>query len=49
MLVYFRSALAAGIVLGAKVPIVLTSRADPPEARLAATAIAQIRAAHSKL
>lgn len=48
MLVYFRSALAAGIVLGAKVPIVLTSRADPPEARLAATAIAQIRAAYSK-
>jgi phosphate acetyltransferase len=47
-LVYFRSALAAGIVLGAKVPIVLTSRADPPEARLAATAIAQIRAAYSK-
>ncbi len=48
MMVYFRSALAAGIVLGAKVPIVLTSRADPPEARLAATAIAQIRAAYSK-
>lgn len=44
MLVYFRSALAAGVVLGAKVPIVLTSRADPPEARLAASAIAQIRA-----
>lgn len=47
MLVYFRSALAAGIVLGAKVPVVLTSRADPPEARLAATAIAQIRAAYT--
>ena len=30
---------AAGIVMGARVPIVLTSRADPPEARLAATAI----------
>ncbi len=44
MLVYFRSALAAGVVLGAKVPVVLTSRADPPEARLAASAIAQIRA-----
>lgn len=43
-LVYFRSALAAGVVLGARVPIVLTSRADPPEARLAAAAIAQIRA-----
>jgi phosphate acetyltransferase len=44
MLVYFRSALAAGVVLGAKVPVVLTSRADPPEARLAASAIAKIRA-----
>ena len=47
MMVYFRSALAAGIVLGAKVPVVLTSRADPPEARLAACAIAQIRAAYT--
>ncbi len=39
-LVYFRSATAAGLVLGAKVPIVLTSRADPPEARLTAVALA---------
>lgn len=45
MLVYFRSGLAAGVVLGAKVPVVLTSRADPPEARLAASAIAAIHAA----
>jgi len=42
MMVYFMSACAAGIVMGAKVPIVLTSRADPPEARLAAAAIAAI-------
>ena len=42
MMVYFMSGLAAGIVMGAEVPIVLTSRADPPEARLAATAIASI-------
>lgn len=42
MMVYFMSGLAAGIVMGAKVPIVLTSRADPPEARLAATAIAAV-------
>ena len=35
-------ALAAGVVMGATVPIVLTSRADPPEARFAATAIAAI-------
>ena len=41
-LVYFRSATAAGLVLGAKVPIVLTSRADPPEARLAAIAFAMM-------
>ncbi|MEQ8319794.1 MAG: bifunctional enoyl-CoA hydratase/phosphate acetyltransferase [Rhodospirillales bacterium] len=43
-LVYFRSALPAGLLLGAKVPIVLTSRADPPQARLAAAVIAQIHA-----
>ena len=45
-MVYFMSATAAGLVLGAKVPIVLTSRADPPEARLAATALAAIVAGH---
>lgn len=49
MLVYFKSGLAAGVVLGAKVPIVLTSRADPPEARFAATAIAAIAAAKGKV
>ncbi len=42
MMVYFMSGLAAGVVMGARVPIVLTSRADPPEARIAATAIAAI-------
>lgn len=42
MMVYFMSGLAAGVVMGATVPVVLTSRADPPEARLAATAIAAI-------
>lgn len=45
-MVYFLSATAAGVVLGAKVPIVLTSRADPPQARLAATALAAILANH---
>lgn len=44
-LVYFKSACAAGIVMGAKVPVVLTSRADPPEARLASIAIAAILSA----
>ncbi len=47
-MVYFMSATAAGIVMGARVPIVLTSRADPPEARLAAAAIAAILGVASK-
>jgi phosphotransacetylase len=45
-MVYFMSATAAGLVMGAKVPIVLTSRADPPEARLTAAALAAIVARH---
>jgi phosphotransacetylase len=47
-MVYFMSATAAGVVVGVRVPIVLTSRADPPEARIAATAIAAILAAGQK-
>lgn len=42
MMVYFMGACAAGIVLGAKVPILLTSRADPPAARIASAALAVI-------
>lgn len=45
-LVYFRGATAAGIVLGASVPIALTSRADPPEARLTSIALASIIAVY---
>ena len=45
-MVYFMSATAAGLVLGARVPIILTSRADPPEARLAAAALAAILDRH---
>lgn len=45
-LVYLASAEAAGIVLGARVPIILTSRADGVLARLASTAMARIHAAH---
>ncbi len=45
-MVYFMSATAAGLVMGAKVPIMLTSRADPPEARLTAAALAAIVARH---
>lgn len=44
-LVYLAGADAAGIVLGARVPIVLTSRADGVLARLASSAMAQIFAA----
>ena len=40
MMVHFMSAAAAGIVLGAKVPVLLTSRADPAAARLASVALA---------
>jgi len=43
-MVYFQSAAAAGVVLGATVPIILTSRADPVAARLASTALASIYA-----
>ena len=41
-LVYVGGACAAGIVMGAKVPILLTSRADPPAARLASACLAAI-------
>ena len=42
MMVYFMSAIAAGIVIGAKVPIMLTSRGDPLEARIASAALSAI-------
>ena len=41
-LVYLSSGCAAGLVTGAKVPILLTSRADPPAARIASAALAAI-------
>lgn len=44
MMVHFMDACAAGVVLGAKVPILLTSRSDPPPARLASAALAVIMA-----
>jgi len=43
-LAYFAKADGAGIVLGARVPIVLTSRADTPRARMASCAIAALHA-----
>jgi phosphate acetyltransferase len=44
---YLGNALMAGVVLGARVPIVLTSRADTAETRTASCAIAQLMA-HKK-
>jgi phosphate acetyltransferase len=41
---YFAKADSAGIVLGARVPIVLTSRADSPRARMASCAVATLYA-----
>src|SRR5215831_5501610 len=41
---YFAKADGAGIVLGARVPIVLTSRADSPRARMASCAVAVLYA-----
>ncbi|MFT4011793.1 MAG: bifunctional enoyl-CoA hydratase/phosphate acetyltransferase [Paracoccus sp. (in: a-proteobacteria)] len=41
-LIYFAGATAAGLVLGARVPIVLTSRSDPLSARIASAALAKL-------
>ena len=43
-LAYFARADGAGIVLGARVPVVLTSRADSPRARMASCAVAALYA-----
>ena len=40
MMIYFMGACAAGVVIGGKVPVVITSRADESEARLASIAAA---------
>jgi phosphate acetyltransferase len=48
-LIYFADAIAAGLVLGARVPIVLTSRADPLTARIASAALAKLAATPSPL
>lgn len=41
-LVYVGGGCAAGVVLGGSLPILLTSRADPPQARLASIALAAV-------
>jgi len=47
-LVYLAGGEAAGIVLGARVPIILTSRADGTLARIASCAVAQLYAHRSR-
>ena len=42
MMIYFMGACAAGVVLGGKAPIVITSRSDEAEARLASIATAVV-------
>ena len=42
MMIYFMGACAAGVVLGGKVPVVITSRADDAQARLASIAAAVV-------
>jgi phosphate acetyltransferase len=46
-LTFLANADSAGLVLGARVPIILTSRADPVRARIASCAIA-VRVAHDR-
>ena len=43
-LIYLAKAESAGIALGARVPIMLTSRADGPAARMASAALARLQA-----
>ena len=47
-LLYLAGAEAAGIVLGARVPIMLTSRADGTLSRLASAAVAQLFVHHAR-
>ena len=42
MMIYFCGACAAGVVVGGKVPVVITSRSDEAQARLASIAAAVV-------
>ena len=46
---YFSGAVSAGIVFGARVPIILTSRADDEQTRLSSCAVALLVAGHQRL
>jgi len=48
-LVYLSNAIAAGVVLGLKAPVVLTSRADTEQSRIASAALACLVARASRL
>ncbi|MCL6262041.1 phosphate acetyltransferase [Craterilacuibacter sp. RT1T] len=48
-LTYLAAASSAGIVMGARVPIVLTSRADDAQGRLASAAVANVLARHRRV
>ena len=47
-LIYFAGADAAGLVLGARVPIILTSRSDSLRVRIASVALAKLVAAATR-
>ncbi len=42
MMIHFMGSCAAGVVIGGKVPVVITSRADDTQARLASMAAAVV-------
>ena len=42
MMIYFMGACAAGVVIGGKVPVVITSRSDEAQARMASIAAAVV-------
>ncbi|MBY8975885.1 bifunctional enoyl-CoA hydratase/phosphate acetyltransferase [Rhodobacteraceae bacterium NNCM2] len=48
-LIYLAGADAAGLVLGARVPVILTSRADSSMSRLASCALARLHVNHRKM
>ncbi len=47
-MVYFGNVKSAGVIVGARTPIVLTSRADTPESKLNSMAVAVLMAARKK-
>jgi len=46
-LIYLAGADSAGLALGARVPIILTSRSDNVQARVASAALASLFVAHA--